>query len=134
MSIRFSCSSFFRKEGLEDRVYSYDRDDHEKEDTPKAFVTAFRNMASAFPLSGLIDSWVKSGIGHKFLSGGEGTIVCFGQEVRDGVLIESGDGAEDLELVRELGLARVDNALCYLFKFHLQVPKETILTLHILTC
>jgi hypothetical protein len=124
LSIRFSFGSFFGIKGVEDWVYSYDSNGHEEEDAAKAFVTTFRDMASAFPLSGLIDSGVKAGIGNEFLPGGEGTVVGFGQEVRDSGLIKSWDGAEDLELVWELGLARMDKACCYLFEFYLQVLEE----------
>lgn len=125
LSIRFPFGSFFGIKGVEERVYTYDSNGHEEEDAAKAFVTTFRDMATAFPLSGLIDSGVKAGIGDEFLPGGEGTVVGFGQEVRDSGLIKSWDGAEDSELVWELGLARMDKASCYLFEFLLQAVEET---------
>lgn len=123
--VSFPFCSFFQVDLLEDRIDSDDRDGHQEQNAPQAWVSPFGDMTSAFPLSGFVDGGIEAGIGDQLLRCGEGTAMGLGQEMRNSGRIEAGDRVEDLQGNGNLIAAALDKKFRHFLQFLLEERQDT---------
>jgi hypothetical protein len=124
LSVSFPFCSFFQVNLLEDRISSDDRDGHQEQNAPQAWVPPFGDMASAFPLAGFIDRGIEAGVSDQLLGSREGTAVGFGQEVRNCGRIEAGDRIEDFQGNGNLIAAALDKKFRHFLQFLLEERQD----------
>lgn len=127
--VAFSFRAFFHIDVLKDWINTNDADGHYKKNAPQAFIPAFRDMSSAFPLAGFVDGGIEPGISNEFLRSGEGSFVGLGQEVSGRDIVEAADGVEDAQGVWDLVSTELDKLSAYILKLLLQPLQDTDLGL-----